>query len=288
MPETVTVEAPAKINFALHVVGRRADGYHLLDTLVGFAGCGDTVTAEAGEGISLAVEGPFGTQVGAGEDNLVLKAARLLAEAARARGAEPAGARLTLVKRLPVASGIGGGSADAAAALKALDRLWGLDLPADDLAAIGLRLGADVPMCLAGATARVGGIGEAIAPAPALPAMGLLLVNPLRPVATPAVFRALASRDNPPLPDLPEAWHDLDHLVGWLDATRNDLEAPAVAIEPAIAEVLAALRAHPSCRFARMSGSGATCFGIYADAPAARAAAARLVSARADWWVAEG
>ena len=161
-------------------------------------------------------------------------------------------------------------------------------MPIDDdgLAGLGLALGADVPMCLAGQPARATGIGETLAGAPDLPVFGCVLVNPGVAVSTPEVFRALQTRDNPPMPDLPEAWRDLGHLVDWLGATRNDLEAAATATAPSIAEVTAALRAAPQCLFARMSGSGATCFGLFADRDAARRAAWAIQAAHPDWWVA--
>eukprot|EP01035_Chromulina_nebulosa_P068352 gene68352-93659_t len=193
-------------------------------------------------------------------------------------------ARIRLTKSLPVASGIGGGSADAAATLLALNQLWDLRLDAPRLAAIGLRLGADVPMCLGGRAARVTGIGEAVAAAPAMPEMGLLLVNPRLPVSTPAVFRQLAERENPALPDLPERWSGVDHLAGWLAGTRNDLQASAIGVPPVTSEVLASLGASPDCRLARMSGSGATCFGLFPDIDRAAAAGRTSARQRHDRW----
>jgi 4-diphosphocytidyl-2-C-methyl-D-erythritol kinase len=264
--------APAKVNLALHVTGRRADGYHLLDSLVVFPRVGDRLRAEPSRELSLSVEGRFAACLDRG-DNLVLRAARLLAPGR--------GAALTLDKRLPVASGIGGGSADAAAALRLLGRLWGVPLP--PTAAL-LGLGADVPVCLAGVASRMRGIGEALEPV-ALPAFWLVLANPGVPVATGAVFAALAGRFGPPLPH-PPAFADAAALAGWLAARRNDLEAPAAALAPAIAGTLAALAAQPGCLLARMSGSGATCFGLFATAAEAEAAADALGRARPRWWVA--
>lgn len=278
----VVVPAPAKINLALHVVGRRPDGYHRLDMLVAFARTGDVVTAAPGAGLSLALEGPFAVGLATEPDNLVLRAARALADAA---GLRDPGACLTLEKALPVASGIGGGSADAAATLVALDRLWGTGFGPAGLAALAERLGADVPMCVHGRTARVGGIGEIVEPAPDLPPHGLVLVNPGIPVATPAVFARLEQRENPPLPALPARFADVAALAAWLAGTRNDLEAAATGLVPAIGMATAALRAAPGCRFARMSGSGATVFGLFDDAAAAGAAAGALRVARPDWWV---
>ena len=275
-----TEAAPAKVNLYLHVTGRRADGYHLLDSLAVFGPVADALAAEPAAGLALALDGPFGAGLAAEADNLVLRAARALAEAA---GIAPAAA-LRLTKRLPVASGIGGGSADAAAALRLLDRLWGLDLGEARLAAIGARLGADVPVCLASRPMRMQGVGEVLAPAPALPDCGLLLVNPGLALATPAVFRARGGGFTPPAV-LPGGWGDPAAMARDLAGLRNDLEAPAIGLCPPVAEVLAALRALPGCLLARMSGSGATCFGLFASAAAAAAAAPALPGR---WWHAAG
>ena len=266
--------APAKVNLALHVLGRRADGYHLLDSLVVFAGVGDRVRAAAADSLALTVTGPFATALAGEADNLVLRAARALADSA---GIVPR-AHLTLDKHLPVASGIGGGSADAAAALRVLAQSWNVPEATADLA---LTLGADVPVCLAGRPARMGGIGGALAPAPRLPPCGLVLVNPGVAVATPAVFQARAGAFSPPL-DLPARWPDAAAMADDLARLRNDLEMPALALEPAIGAVLAALRARPDVWLARMSGSGATCFGLCPTPAAARAVAAALT--RPGWW----
>ncbi len=281
----VVVPAPAKINLALHVVGRREDGYHLLDMLVAFTPFGDIVTAARDDSLSLAVEGPFAVDIAADEDNLVMRAARLLAAEIHARGGHAAGARLTLTKELPIASGIGGGSADAAATLIALNQLWNAEVSIDELRELGKMLGADVPMCLVGKTARVGGIGERVEPLAPLPAHGLVLVNPRRAVATPTVFRRLASRDNPPLPTIPPQFHDFDALARWLGTTRNDLQATAISIEPTIDIVLGVLAQETDCRVSRMSGSGATCFGLFGTKETAARAAARLASSHPDWWI---
>ena len=267
--EPVREAAPAKINLALHVTGRRADGYHLLDSLVCFVACGDTVEATPAAETRLTLEGPMAAGLAAEPDNLVLRAARLM----------PGVAALRLTKRLPLASGIGGGSADAAATLRALARLHGLPLPGPEAV---LGLGADVPVCLAGQPCRMTGIGETLTPV-ALPPAHLVLVNPGLACPTPEVFRALARRDNPPLPDIP-AFADAADLARWLSATRNDLEPPALTLRPGIAAPLAALRGTPGCLLARMSGSGATCFGLYASDAEAQAAARSL--ARPGWWVA--
>lgn len=260
---TLTEGAPAKLNLALHVTGRRGDGYHLLDSLVCFAAMGDVVTLSPGP-LSLTIDGPFAAGLEAGDDNLCLRAARLAGGQAAIR----------LTKALPVASGIGGGSADAAAVLRGLARL-GHPLPDRTE-----RLGADVPVCLASRPARMQGIGEVVTPLPPLPALHLVLVNPRVAVPTPAIFAGLARRDNPPLPPIP-AFADADALIGWLAGTRNDLQAPAIAAAPIIAQVLDALSGQ-GARLARMSGSGATCFGLFADAASASRAAAAL--ARNGWW----
>lgn len=269
--------APAKVNLFLHVVGRREDGYHLLDSLAVFPAAGDVLRATAADDLTLEVEGPFAAGLAAEADNLVLRAGRALAELA---GIAPR-ARLVLVKNLPVASGIGGGSADAAAALRLLARLWGITVPEADLRALALRLGADVPVCLAAPRpARMGGVGEMLAEAPGLPAFGMVLVNPGVAVSTPAVFRARTGPFSAPAA-LPDRWPDAAALARDLAALGNDLEPPAVALQPVIGDVLATLRATPGCLLARMSGSGATCFGLFGDAAAAAAADLR----RPDWWI---
>jgi 4-diphosphocytidyl-2-C-methyl-D-erythritol kinase len=273
----VTETATAKINLCLHVTGKRADGYHLLDSLVAFADFGDEIIAEPAEALSLDIIGPQAAGLGAGEDNLVLRAARFL---------NPGGsAKITLVKRLPIASGIGGGSADAAATLRALARLWAVPLP---MPALTARLGADVPACLLGRALRMEGIGEVLTPAPPLPMVDVLLVNPGVAVSTPAVFSALHRADNPSLPcDLP-AFATAAALGAWLAEQRNDLQAPAITLAPQIAQVLADLR-HTGCLFAGMSGSGATCFALYApDGKAARSAKEAIQARHPEWWAMDG
>lgn len=261
--------APAKVNLYLRVTGRRDDGYHLLDSLAVFAGVGDRVVAAPSPLLTLALTGAEAGALAAEADNLVLRAARALAPGR--------GAAITLDKALPVASGIGGGSADAAAALRALARLWGV---AADLPALAATLGADVPVCVESRPARMQGIGEVLSPAPALPPFGLLLANPRAPVATPAVFRARAPGFADPAPQ-PARLADAAALAAWLRPLGNDLEAAAVGLCPPIASVLAAIAATPGCLLARMSGSGATCFGLYATPAAAEAAARGLPAA---WW----
>ena len=275
--ELVQVFAPAKLNLCLHVTGRRPDGYHLLDSLVAFASVGDRVSADIGPELALRITGPEAADLAAGPDNLVLRAAR-------AMGVD---ATLVLEKVLPLASGIGGGSADAAAALRALADLTGRPLPPiEDV----LRLGADVPVCLAGRPARMSGIGEVLHPLPPLPPMACVLVNPRLPIPTPPVFAALTRRDNPPLPDLPSsALASAPALAAWLATrTRNDLAAPARQVAPILVEVQAALEATPACLLARMSGSGGTHFGLFATPAAAAAAAEALATTHPAWWVTAG
>ncbi len=275
----LSLAAPAKINLTLEIVGRRADGYHLLDSLIAFASVGDVLHFAPAEELALAIEGPFAAALG-GADNLVLRAARALAQAA---GVAPR-ARIVLDKRLPVASGIGGGSADAACALKGLAALWRLAPDAADLAALAAGLGADVPVCLYGAPALVSGVGEIVCPAPSLPPVPLVLVNPLRPVETRAVFAARTGPFAVPAP-LTRMPGDVRALARMLAARENGLAPAACAVEPAIADVLAALAAQQGCLLARLSGSGATCFALFPDAPSAARAARALAAARPAWWV---
>jgi 4-diphosphocytidyl-2-C-methyl-D-erythritol kinase len=276
--DRVAEDAPAKINLCLHVTGRRSDGYHLLDSLVVFADIGDRIEVAAGSGLSLRLTGPEAKGLTADADNLVLRAARLMGVA---------DAAILLDKQLPVASGIGGGSADAAATLRALSRLTGRALPPEEVV---LQLGADVPVCLAGQPARMSGIGETLAPLPPLPTLWVVLANPRHPVPTPQVFAALVSRDNPPLPDLrSEAQPTAQSFTAWLAAqTRNDLVPPALTLVPALEQVQTALAATTGCLLARMSGSGGTHFGLFAERDEAQDAARLLGKSHPDWWIVSG
>lgn len=271
--------APAKINLALHVTGRRADGYHTLESLVVFADVGDRLTVSPAAEDGFAVTGPMAAAVPTDEGNLVVRARD------RLRAVHPSAGPVSILleKRLPVASGIGGGSADAAAALRALARHWRFDVTTDEIRVIAAELGADVPMCLDGRPLVASGVGDRLAPLAAFPFLSMVLVNPGVAVATADVFRALERRDNPPLPALPDEI-DRPGLSAWLEATRNDLEAPARAIAPAIGDALAAL-ADAGATFVRMSGSGATCFGLYPGMQDARRAADALLRRRPGWWV---
>jgi 4-diphosphocytidyl-2-C-methyl-D-erythritol kinase len=281
--------APAKLNLYLHVGPPGPDGRHPLDSLAAFTDIGDTLVAAPSDRLTLVVDGPFADALGGEQDNLVLRAARVLAEDGRRAPV----AALHLIKRLPVASGIGGGSADAAAALRALNTLWGLDRSQADLEAVAGPLGADVPVCVASRPALMSGTGETLAPAPALPSgVGVVLVNPGVPSPTGPVYRAFDTltpgRPDFAAPPLPNTVPDVDALAAALAARRNDLESAAIALVPPITEALEALRATPEVSFARMSGSGATCFGLTRSRAAAEAACAALVRRRQDWWVAAG
>jgi len=269
---TVEVAAPAKVNLTLHITGRRDDGYHTLDSLVAFARVGDVVRVERADETRLTVTGPFAAGVPAGPENLVLRAAALL----------DAPAAITLEKNLPPASGVGGGSADAAATLRALAALYGCEVPGT---AALLGLGADVPVCMARGVVRMRGIGEVVEPAFAPLQWPMILVNPGVEVPTGEVFRRLACPDNPPMPG--ELYDPkFFEFPDWLGRQRNDLEAPAREIAPVIGEVIEAILAETGCRFARMSGSGATCYGLFDEAADAEAAAAAIGEAHPGWWVA--
>ena len=279
--ELIEEAAPAKINLDLCITGRRPDGYHELDSLVVFGPPADVLRFAPANRLSLEVCGPFAGALAGEADNLVLRAARRLAGHAGRR----ATARITLEKNLPVAAGLGGGSGDAAASLRGLNRLWRLGLAEGDLMPPAGDLGADVPVCLAGRPARMRGVGERLERLGGLPPLFLLLVNPGRPLPTAAVFRELGALP-PPIPEPGPPPRQPAALLAWLRARANHLEAPARRLEPAIDAVLAALAAEPGCELARMSGSGATCFGLFADRAALEAAADRIRRAQPTWWVA--
>jgi 4-diphosphocytidyl-2-C-methyl-D-erythritol kinase len=283
--QSMTLAAPAKLNLYLHVTGKREDGYHLLDSLVAFTDIYDTLTLSPSPSLRFTAGGPFAGGFG-DEDpatNLVVRAARGLGEAV---GREvPVAFHLT--KDLPVASGIGGGSADAAAALRGLARLWKIDPLSSTVLGVAARLGADIPACVAGRACYMGGIGIELAPAPDLPRAGLLLVNPGLGLSTPSVYRARQGVFTPAMRfAAPPA--DAGALASLLVDRRNDLTEPAVSLLPEIGTVLGAIGGLAGCRLARMSGSGATCFGIFADVAAARGAGEGLKQAHPGWWVAPG
>ncbi|MBS0989513.1 4-(cytidine 5'-diphospho)-2-C-methyl-D-erythritol kinase [Acetobacter okinawensis] len=282
-----TEAAPAKVNLYLHVTGRRADGYHLLDSLVVFAGAGDVLHYQPGpEPLHLHITGRFGRVLdasAAGADNLVIRAAQAL-QALGGAQAHVQGGTLVLEKKLPVASGIGGGSADAAAALRLLDRAWNVQASRADLLALAQTLGADVPVCLLSQTMRMEGIGEELTPAPHLPECGMVLVNCGQAVSTPEVFRRRAGAFAPRA-TMPESWANLADVMAFIEQQGNSLEQAACEVCPPVAHVLADIGGQEGCLMARMSGSGATCFGLFATPQAARQAADRLEDAHSAWWV---
>lgn len=257
--------AYAKINLALHVRGREPDGYHSIETIFAFCEDGDLLSVEEADELSLAVCGPFGHELSSGDDNLAMLAARALSE----KLGTGRGAALTLEKRLPVAAGLGGGSADAGAVLRLLCRWWGVTPAEGELHALAASLGADVPACLASRAALGTGRGDRLEPWPDRDFAGaqVLLVNPGTPLATAAVFGSWSGGSSGP--------------IASMEGSRNDLEAPAIALAPDITNVLASLS---GARLARMSGSGATCFGLYEDEAARDAAASRIAEAHPGWW----
>lgn len=266
------VFAPAKINLALHVTGQRPDGYHLLDMLVAFADVGDVLEMRRAPA-KVEITGPEAAAL-SGPNIISTVLSRFQAGEIAVR----------LHKNLPVASGIGGGSSDGAAAYRGLCALLGRPAHAEDMAVL-LAIGADVPMCVQAQPALVRGIGEQITPLPNMPPLHAVLVNPRVQVPTPAVFAALACKENAGFPPLPSAMQDTDTLLEWLAQQRNDLQAPAIAAAPVIADVLTAI-AQTGASLVRMSGSGATCFGLYPTALAAKEAAIALSKAQPNWWVA--
>jgi len=273
-------EARAKLNLDLLVTGRTPGGYHELDSIVVFADLADRLTLEPAATLSLEVVGPLALSLAVEADNLVTRAAQHLAMAA---GVMP-GVAITLEKNLPVASGIGGGSADAAATLRGLAALLDLGWSDQALREIGLALGADVPVCVYGKPARLRGIGERLDPIRGLPDLPLLLVNPGVGIATSAVFKAFElpteTCQRPPLPSHPS----LAQFAVWLGASRNELEPAARALAPVVDTVLNTLKGMEDCFLARMSGSGATCFGLFADLAKAEAAAAHIAEMEPSWW----
>lgn len=278
---TETIEAaPAKINLALHVTGRRADGYHLLETLVAFTEAGDVVRIRDAAKDGFSISGRFGDLLPAGDagGNLVIRARDLLRDALAPSGQPTRPVAIHLEKNLPVASGIGGGSADAAATLRGLLRHWQAGIAPDRLASLALSLGADVPMCLESRSLIARGIGEEIEPVSDLPHIFLVLANPLKAVSTPEIFRRLQNRENPPLP--------FRATPNWMDffaQSRNDLQQPAQALLPEIGETLKLLT-DQEASLVRMSGSGATCFGIFHSAEAAERAEISLREKRPGWY----
>lgn len=275
----VSEQAHAKINLALHVTGRRADGYHELDSIVAFAAVADVLTIAPADSISLNITGPFAGDLPRDGTNSVLSAWRLLDDFSRQQGAALAPVKFSLEKNLPVASGIGGGSADAAAALRGLIRLFDISISEQDLGELALQLGADVPVCLLQQSSRMTGIGEIIEPIEIDHPEGIVLVNPRIPASTPKVFESLNLQRGQ---SFGAAIGNVYDIESW----RNDLTAPAVTLVPEIADVIGSLNFQPDIACSRMSGSGATCFGLFASLERAQIAAAVIAEKHPNWWVA--
>jgi 4-diphosphocytidyl-2-C-methyl-D-erythritol kinase len=284
---SLAAPAPAKVNLTLRILGRRADGYHELESLVAFAGRGDHLAFCAGPQLELAVSGPTAGQSGAVADNLVLRAAKALA----ARISDLSLGRFTLTKHLPAGAGLGGGSADAAAALRLLAQANHLAIDDSRLLDAARATGADVPVCLDPRPRMMRGIGDILSAPVALPKFGIIIVHPGVAMPTPPVFAALGLRHGEQRPARPVSAAvpaKRDALLRWLASERNDLEAPAISIAPAIAEVLRMIGTLPGCRLARMSGTGSACFGLFDDEGAAATGADRLAKAQGGWWVHAG
>jgi 4-diphosphocytidyl-2-C-methyl-D-erythritol kinase len=280
-----TAFAPAKLNLFLHVGGPDTDGYHPICSLMAFADLGDTVETFEAEALALRLSGPFARELSADSDNLVLRAAQALIAAGR-RPVPPVG--LSLDKRLPVASGLGGGSSDAGAALRLLREAFGLTMDNDALEAVAAALGADGAACLWGAPAIAQGRGERLSSAPGLPPLDAVLVNPGVPVSTAEVYRrfdALGRFGDVSVPAMPDAFEDAAELAAWLGGQRNDLEAAAIAVAPEVGVALEALAGEPETLLARVSGSGGTCFALCASDIEAEGLAERLEALCPDWWI---
>ena len=270
----IKVTAHAKVNLTLHVVGQRANGYHELQSLVCKTEFGDQIHLSPAADFSFHVIGPYASGIPVDESNLVVQAAKFMAQ----KHSKSLDCQIILEKNLPMASGIGGGSSDAAAVMRALSQYFSVPLPnVDEL----MTLGADIPVCMTTGLTLMEGAGEDVTQLSAAPNWGVVLVNPNVGVSTPAVFNALNSKRNLPMQDVAENCVD----IAWLGDQRNDLDPPAMAIVPEVGAVVDAISAAPHCQMARMSGSGATCFGVFADIKHANAAAERLQRAHPDWWV---
>ncbi|SEH23690.1 4-(cytidine 5'-diphospho)-2-C-methyl-D-erythritol kinase [Rhizobium sp. NFR12] len=279
----LTELAPAKINLGLHVVGLRYDGFHLLESIVTFADLGDQLTFKLSETDEFSVSGRFASELGTDQTgNLVVRARDLFRQQLISNGFPAPPVSIHLEKQLPISAGVGGGSADAAATLRGLFRLWNAEIPEAALLALGLSLGADVPMCLTGAAILAEGIGERLEPLPTMPSLFLVLANPLISVSTPQIYAQLADKENEALPAPPTEAKD---WLTYLKTLRNDLEPPARALIPEIAEISAMIAAE-GADLVRMSGSGATCFGVFPSRAAAEAAVQALASQKPDWYFA--
>jgi 4-diphosphocytidyl-2-C-methyl-D-erythritol kinase len=282
---SITVQAAAKLNLTLNITGRRHDGYHLLDSLFVFCGLHDLITVVPHDALQLAQDkGSFANAMGAVEDNLVMRAARLLQK----DSGVAAGASISIIKNIPVAAGLGGGSADAAATLRALNQLWKLNWPYTRLEALAVQLGADIPACVQSKPVVARGIGDLLSTVPAMPEYGLLLVNPLQPTPTPDVFKAFKAAypviKKTEIDALPAAFPSLASLVSIIAPRGNDLLEAAVSVQPIIADVLKALTETRDVKYVGLSGSGATCFALYENIPEAVVAGSKIRTSHETWW----
>jgi 4-diphosphocytidyl-2-C-methyl-D-erythritol kinase len=279
---SLRITAPAKLNLSLHITGKRPDGYHTLESLVAFTEFGDTLEIMPADTLTLAVTGPFADALHiSDEQNLVMKAASML----RLRTGCTAGARLVLHKQIPVSAGLGGGSSDAAAALRGLYRFWRIDNDHDEgvLHHIARKIGSDVPACLVRQTAWVRGAGEEVSPLTSFPEASIVLVKPAEELLTADIYRSFSGNFTP-RGTMPNALPDVNSLVQAIQPKRNDLQSPAMTLLPIINDVLSAIGATRGCLLARMSGSGPTCFGIYATPHDAQHAAQGLNHTYSSWW----
>lgn len=277
--------APAKINLALHIVGQRTNGYHELESLCVFTELCDELTATPSDHDELVLTGPFGKVLRGERSNIVLKALSLFRQ--NYPNVLPDGLRIVLDKALPVAAGIGGGSADAAAMLRLANHISGLELKLEDMMDMALELGADVPMCLLSRTSFVDGVGENLDPMPDFPKLQLVLANPGKPVSTADIFRKLTEKENPPLVRDAADYRHITAISMWLEGTRNDLQKPAIQFLPEIGDMLMDLGEQKGCLLSRMSGSGATIFGMFGTAGEAMLAAQAFRKKWPNAWVAQ-
>ena len=270
-------KASAKVNLCLQIVGQKSNGFHLLDSIVGFTEFGDHLSFKESDVLELTVQGAFSDQIPVDKSNLILKAAELL----RTLNNIKTGAHITLSKNLPPSAGLGGGSSDAAATIRGLSRLWGTDLPdIDDL----MKIGSDLPVCIHQKTQHMKGFGEVLEEINTFPNLPILLVNPLKKVSTQTVFRMLQNKKNPPLSEYEKLFQEKKDWINWLLLQRNDLMEPAVKVEPVISEVLRLISKQISVEKVSMSGSGATCFGIFENKHDCDLAMKRVRLERPDWW----
>lgn len=284
-PPPISVFAPAKINLFLHVLDQRADGLHNIQSLIVFCDVGDVVTVRAADDLTLTVAGPYAEAIG--PNNIVMRAAQTLRDA-RAGGhdarAQLSGAAIHLTKALPVAAGIGGGSSDAAATIKALCALWGFNIATGLVARIAAGLGADVPACMATRPVLVGGVGDQITAGPVLPPLSIVLINPGAPVSTADTYDGWVRKAPRVVKQGLPSFFESGDLIAWLKGQCNDLTAPAIDLAPEIEQVLSFLQQRPNCLLARMSGSGATCFGLFDDQSSASDTATEAMRAYPRWW----